>query len=772
MARAAAAGRAVSGRHASALLATAAGLLSFGVAWGREPPHAVEEIDVVGTTPLGGAADAAAVPANVQAATAEQIRTSGAQDLAEFMKRAFAGVFVNEAQSNPLQPDVQYRGFVGSPLLGLAQGLAVYQDGVRLNEPFGDTVSWALVPESAIESVYLVPGSNPLFGLNALGGALSLETKDGFTSPGTKVELSGGSWSRVGLEAETGGSIDGRVSYFVTGSTLSDDGWRDFSPTDATQGFAKVGWRRAATSVAASVTYADTDLTGNGAAPVDLLARDRSAVFTHPDETKNALTLLALSVDHRLGSDVQLTGNVYSRRSDIDTLNGDGSDFAPCTASPGLMCEQDEDGEEEVLLDADGEPVEARAALSGGTLNRTSTRQTGSGAGLQAAWSGALAGRPNQLVAGVVYDRSDVSFGSSLELGALDATRGAVPGGVLVEDGFTRLDAETSSLGLYVSDVWSVSPALRLTLSARANRSRVALRDLLGDELTGTHEFRRLNPAAGLTLAVTDDTTFYASYSESSRTPSPVELTCADPDAPCRLPNAFLADPPLDQVVAKTIEAGVRGRAGGGDWHAGLFDTVNEDDILFVSAGALTNQGYFANVGRTRRRGLELAVRRSPSPRLGWFASYTLLDATFENAVRLPSPHNPDAADGEIAVAAGDRLPLVPRQLFKAGVRIEPTQKVALGADLLASGEQYLRGDESNLAEPLDGYALVNLHVEYRLDDKIGLFANVDNVFDSRYETFGVFGDAAEVLGPEFRNPRFVSPGGPRAAWIGVRLSF
>src|SRR5262249_47656322 len=148
----------------------------------------IETIEVVGVTPLGGNVDTDRIAANVQTATAEELREQNALDLADFMNRAMGSVFVNEAQSNPLQPDVQYRGFVGSPLLGLPQGLAVYQDGVRVNEPFGDTVSWALIPENAISSLYLVPGSNPLFGLNTLGGAIAVRTKDGFSDAKTRAE--------------------------------------------------------------------------------------------------------------------------------------------------------------------------------------------------------------------------------------------------------------------------------------------------------------------------------------------------------------------------------------------------------------------------------------------------------------------------------------------------------------------------------------------------------------------------------------------------------
>ena len=180
----------------------------------------VDEIEVIGQTPLGAGIEIDQIASNVQSATADTIREQRALDIADFMKRNFASVFVNEAQSNPFQPDIQYRGFVGSPLLGLPQGIAVYQDGVRVNEPFGDTVNWALIPESAIATLYLMPGSNPMFGLNALGGAIVIQTKDGFKNSGTSANIHAGSFGRVGIQAETGGSTSERFSYFLTGEYL------------------------------------------------------------------------------------------------------------------------------------------------------------------------------------------------------------------------------------------------------------------------------------------------------------------------------------------------------------------------------------------------------------------------------------------------------------------------------------------------------------------------------------------------------------------------
>jgi outer membrane cobalamin receptor len=199
---------------------------------------------VIGTTPLPGAElDRSKIAAAVQTAAAQDIERSNALDLTSFMNRTLGSVYVNEVQNNPLQPDVSYRGYTASPLLGTPQGLSVYMDGVRLNQPFGDVVSWDLIPREAISTLTLMPGSNPVFGLNTLGGALSLRTKDGFTDPGYSVGLNYGSDSRRQITLEGGGHSDAGLYWYGTANKLKEDGWRDDSPTDATQVLAKAGWR-------------------------------------------------------------------------------------------------------------------------------------------------------------------------------------------------------------------------------------------------------------------------------------------------------------------------------------------------------------------------------------------------------------------------------------------------------------------------------------------------------------------------------------------------
>lgn len=732
----------------------------------------METIEVVGTAPLSLGQDVEGVSSNIQAVTSEEIAAQHTLDFADFIKRNLASVFVNEAQSNPLQPDVQYRGFVGSPLLGLPQGLAVYQDAVRINEPFGDTVNWALIPETAIDTAFLMPGSNPLFGLNSLGGAIAIETKDGFSHPGSSLEVSAGSFARVGVEIETGDSSSDAFAYYATASYLDEDGWRDYSPTQAFQAFGKLSWRRERSSFDLSLTHANTDLIGNGAAPAELLSIDRKAIFTRPDQTENALDQINLVAQRDISENLLLTGNVYARRSDIDSLNGDDSDYEECEDDPGFICLVDARGIAHLAFDESGGLIAASDALIGATVNRTRTEQDSRGFGIQLNWFSMLGEHDNGLIVGFAYDESDVDFGSSTELGTLDATRLAVPGGVVLGDSLVALRTTTSNVGLYASNSFALSEQLSLTLSARYNKTRIELRDGLGTELNGTHEFDRFNPAVGLSYRIAPNLTLFGSYAESNRTPSPVELTCADENAPCRLPNAFLADPPLEQVAASTLELGLRGAVRAFNWHAGWFETANENDILFISAGSLTNEGYFSNVGRTRRAGIELSLDGDIAETIHWFSNYTDLDASFEDSLLVPSINNPFAIDGEIEVSQGDRLPLVPDRMLKFGIDIEISPALTVGADMLHSSGIYLRGDEGNFAARTHSYTVLNARVDYALSERLALFGVVENLLDEDYETFGVFGDATEVLGPAFADRRFLSPAEPRALWLGIQLDF
>jgi outer membrane receptor protein involved in Fe transport len=743
----------------------------------------LETIEVIGVTPTHGIGlPERRIPYNVQTATSDDLNRAQSLDLTDFMKRHLGSVVTNDAQNNPLQPDIQFRGFTASPLLGLPQGLAVYQNSVRVNEVLGDTINWDLIPESAIAGINLIGGANPLFGLNTLGGAISVATKNGFTHPGHRAEIYGGSFERIVTSAESGGN-NGTWGYFATANYFDEDGWRDASPSDALNFFGALSFRDGnRTSADLNFTYADTELIGNGPAPVELLARDREAIFTSPDITENRMYFLDLEGQHWLNEVTLLSGNVFYRDNDTDSFNGDGTEFEECALAAGFLCEEDDPATP--IEDQFGNPIAAFNADGSerNAINNISARdQRNFGGSLQATFLPHLFDRENQLIVGTSYSQGFAEFFSNLEIASLNADRSTAGTGLFVPEEGTFIDTQSRSWSVYVTDTIALTERLDLTVSARYNNTGVKITDKGGDsdlteatpELTGEHDYERINPAVGITYAFTPALSGYASYSESSRAPTPIELACANPDAPCNLPNAFLADPPLDQVVAESWEGGLRGLYRGNiRWHLGAFRTENSDDIIFISTGGVTaNEGFFSNIGETQRLGVELGLDGSWN-KLDWFLNYSYVRATFETDFRATSPNHPLAdADGEIQVRDGDRIPGVPLHTLKMGGDYALTPEFSVGAELLYSSGVYLRGDEANLLDTTGSYAIVNLRGEYRFAPKFTLFARINNVFDKDYETFGLLGEADEIPGFEdFEDNRFLGPGEPISGFVGIRV--
>lgn len=734
-------------------------------------PRFSDAVEVVGATPIQGLGiDRDKVPANVQVITSDALTRTGGVSVSEQMTVGAQSVHANEATTNPFQPDLQFRGFVGSPLLGLPQGIAVYQNGVRLNEPFGDTVNWDLMPTNAVASLNLMPGSNPLFGLNALGGAISVQTKTGFTHAGHAARYQAGSFGRQMIQAETGGN-NGRVSYFAAGTFLDENGWRAESPSQVRQLFGDVEWRGRRSTLNATVTSAANQLVGNGAAPTQLLDEDRTAIFTYPDETTSKMTMLTLRGHHAPKPTVSFDGVAFYRRASIRAFNGDDSNYDACEdpALTGFLCSDEGEGEPvedqlERLI-----PVDDDDELNG-TNNTSRTVTNGWGGSLQATVTAPVARRANHFVTGVTFDGGRSGYQADTEIARLTEARGTVGTGLFDEEAVVRLRTRVSHVGAYLADFFTVAPRVTLMGSARVNHSRITLRDQIGTELNGDHSFTRVNPAVGATVSLSPEVTAYGSLSMSSRAPAPSELSCADPEDPCRLPNAFVADPPLEQVVARTLEGGLRGGRAGVSWNASVFQTANRDDIMFISSGPLRNTGHFENVGDTLRTGLELGAAGSARA-VQWGLAYSFLRARFDTALTLSSPNHPDEEDGEIEVEAGDRLPGVPQHNLKANLS-GTIRRLTLGGSLLRTSSQYLRADEANLLPAIDGFTLANATASYALARQVRLTGRITNIFGSKYSTFGLLGEADEVLGDDYDDPRFLSPGAPRAAWVGLEISF
>ncbi len=825
------------GRAPAWLLASACLLFSAGAA------AVDEEVVVVGATPAPGAGlPAGKIPYNVQSATAEDIERAQSLDLSDFLRHNLGGVTHNDAQNNPLQADIQYRGYTVSPLLGLAQGMAVYQNGVRINEPLGDTVNWDLLPESAIHSINLISGANPLFGLNALGGALAVEMKDGFNSVGHNLEAYGGSFGRFAGTVESGGN-NGEWGYYANLHYFDESGWRDESPSKAVNAYGELSRRGAASHLDLNVQLGDSDLVGNGAVPVELLAVDRGAVFTAPDRTENNLFMISLDGSHNVSDNLGFSFTAFYRKNNTDSFNGDGSelaleeddedevmealdelaedddDFDKDEYCRGGFCvvegdDDDDDNGNSMAMNGDDddedEELELEELYGPGTLagvgdivaiNNTSLREQKSyGANLQMEYLGDIMNLGNQLIMGVAYHRGDSYFHSETEIAGLNKETRSTEGlgsSVFLEEALTDLDTMTETLSFYVMNTMDVTDRIAVTVSGRMNDTNVKLQDRTGEhpELNGKHDYFRFNPAAGVTFQALESVNFYGSYSESSRAPTPIELACNDSvfetaaelaaaagedpediEFECRLPNAFLADPPLDEVVTRSFEAGMRGNAAGTNYHLGFFHSTNHDDILFQTTGRAT--GLFANVDKTRRLGFEGQLNGAVG-NLDWFLAYSYLEATFEDDfTAVFNSNHPTIADGvddELNVESGDRIPGLPKHTLKLGADYLLWEKLILGFDLVYNSDQVLRGDEPNHLDTVDGYAVVNLRAAYRFNKHFEVFARVTNLFDKDYETFGLLGEEPDEVGVEefadFENPRFVGPGAPRAGFAGVRVS-
>lgn len=755
-------------------------LVSAPVLAAEEDQVELGNIEVVGTTPIQGVGlPEDDIPANIQSANDEDIERVQAMDLSEFMNKTLSSVSLNAAQNNPFQPDLKFRGFTASPLVGNSQGLSVYMDGIRINEPFGDAINFELIPESAIANMNLIPGSNPVFGLNTLGGALSIQTKNGFTHAGHSLEAYTGSFGRDSGTIESGGS-DGNFAYYVTGSITKEDGWRDFSPSRVEQFFSKLSYANEDSTLDFGITAVDSDLNGNGASPVELVAQDREAVFTHPDNTQNELRMFTLNGTHWLDDTTMLSANTYYRRSDRSTFNGDGSEL---TLIGNEIGEEDEDAPgtlEEVIVD-DAAALGFDGSEEFIALNNTSeTEQDSYGFGLQTTFLDDLFGRENQLIIGASYDKSDVDYSSQSEIARFTSTRGTDGTGFIIDETVVDGDIETDTFSLYFSNTHSVTDRLAVTLAGRYNRIDIDIsgtsqggeQDLA--EGGGSNIFNRFNPSLGATYAFKDNLTGYANYSESNRAPTPSELTCADEDNPCALPNSFLADPPLDDIVARTIEAGFRGTNGNVNWHAGVFYTQLEDDLFFFPAveddvdDPRLNVGIFDNIDETSRAGLELGADGTID-KLSWFANYAYVRAAFEDKFSYARE-----VDDEVVtfnVEEGDRLPGIPEHNIKIGADYAFTQKLSLGFTASYHSSQYFRGDEANVDKKIGHYKVVNLHGRYKLTDNLQFFAKVDNLFDSEYNTFGLYGEPDEAPGLDLEDPRFVGASSPRAGWIGFKLT-
>lgn len=642
------------------------------------------------------------IPANVQSSNQRQIRESRSMNLGDYMNVQLQGVSVNDYAGNPFQLDVNYRGFTASPQIGTPQGLSVFFDGIRVNEPFGDVVNWDLIPMNAIERFDLFPGSNPLFGLNTLGGAISIRSRTGFGLQGAEGQLLAGSWGRAQLQVAAGGN-DGRLGGFAAATVFDERGWRDNSPSRVNQLFARGDWHGDAESAYGSVLYAENRLIGNGLIPIQLYRQRPEAVFTAPDESRNRMLQLAVGGQFDLSDRINVTAQAYHRDSRRGGLNGD------------IYRGFDDFGERDI--DADGNGRNGATLAGGftgpgvvagtpiGQITRTALEQRSDGAAAQMNWNL----ERHAAMVGVSVDRARTRYDMFQRLGNIDASHrvyldvaGIDPDYYAAEFDVpgNNFDGTSTTASLYLQDTWTPVKALTLTGAARYNRTRVKstlltrstagqvelheLREFRASDYTDGQVFKRtasqesftytsFNPSAGVNWRPDDTLNLFGNLSRGARTPSVVELGCAFDPTPvprvpgspelgtaprslvgpgCNLPTSLSADPYLPQIRATSGEVGLRQKlASNWEWNLSLFRTDLKNDIYFVGVG--DGRSYFDTIGKTRRRGIELGLNGSAGP-LDVSLNYSFTDATFQSTFYTISPFNSTADFDQNSGFVGD----------------------------------------------------------------------------------------------------------------------
>jgi iron complex outermembrane recepter protein len=754
--------------------------------------HDLDEIVVVGITPVPGfKVDKDKVPGNIQTLRSSDLTRNGAANTLNALDQQASAVNFNDTSADPFQPDVLFRGFEASPVLGTPQGMAVYQNGVRVNEAFGDTVNWDLIPDIAIDRIDVLSATS-VFGLNALGGAMTVTMKNGFTYQGFDATVSGGSFNQRQAQAEYGVN-DGPLGVYVAVNTLKEGGWRYFAQDRVRQYYLDLSFHTDSITADLSYSRGNNRLFGQGPAPVQSLAITTENVFTGPQNNINNLDMFTLNTAYNFTPTMALASVLYFRNYRQTVANGDNTDYAACDAdvAPGLLCDGDY-----VLTDTAGQNIPD--ITNGGTtiIGQNDYEDIHSqtwGGSLQFSSTDKILDHGNSFAVGASVDTSTTNFFSGTELGVENPALAILPSPYFVAtpEGVDStatpviLNANNKYYGLFVTDTFDVIDPLSVTVTGRYNIAKVDLADRNGDLLNGNNRFTHFDPSAGATYKIIPALTVYGSYAINNRAPTASELECANPAAPCLLPTNLASDPPLKQVVSKTVEVGARGTfsdasIGKFGYDLSIYRTNSENDIYGISTTIAS--GFFQNVGSTRREGGDFDLTYQ-FQRVSAYLQYSYLKATFRSAFLEPSPANPfQDANGNVQVNVGDELPLIPKTRVKLGADVKVLRDWSVGGTWSYIGPSFYRGDEDNQNPELPGYTVASLRTSYQLTKNVQVFGNIQNLFDKHYSTFGILGDPTGVgapgvpadgsLGDPDVDPRFESPAMPRAYFGGVKISF
>lgn len=668
------------------------------------------------------------IPAQVEALDLQHV--SQGPDASFRSLQQLPGVTFFDDQGARLQPELEIRGFQLSPVVGTPQGVSVFLDGVRINEPDAQEVNFDLLPMGAIDHAELVRGSQALFGRNSLGGAILLDTRRGSATPSADIEVTGGSFGEQVLTLSAGGVTHG-IDGFIMGSASNEDGWRDATSARTRQVFATIGHHGVSATdtsdIALSVLYARDKIFEAGSLPAEWVDANPRLNYTPGDFFGPDLLHLALR-GSRTAWGGTLRGTAYFRRNDIEQFNGN----VPPPNTDGFI--ENHSG---------GLTAEWTRPLLVGTL-------------------------PTALTFGGEYERDNVRF-------RLVNVGGGEPDSVA-----TLATVHEDNAAAYLQAVMEITAKLSITGALREDYVRIPFRDELDATNDGTNTYNRLSPFIGLTLKASDDLRGFLAYKSAFRAPAPLELACASPDAPCALPSALGADPALAPVVTHDYEAGFDLDLPN---HTSLdvdgFWVDVDNDIVFASPNL--TQVYFVNIPHSRRAGVEVSAQTALPGGARVFGSYSYVASTYQSTVQIST-----ADTNPVAVRPGDQFPSSPRHRGRVGIGITRLMGgVAVDAlmDVRAYSSQYLRGDEANRHPPVPGYAVSGLNVHAEVG-RYHVQVDVDNLFNRRYDTFGIIAENNLGSPPgtatvdddddddEGELTNFYSPGLPRRVVISVGVRF
>ena len=681
----------------------------------------LETIEVTSSiAPVAGPIIGSGIPARISTVTGEAIDAWEPRLLADALA-AQPGISLYDDLGSPFKLNLSSRGFSAGPVVGLPPGISVFLDGVRQNEPDAAEVNFDLLPMEHVQRVELLSGSGSLLGPNSLGGAVNLITRRGSGPLDAEVEASGGSFGSYSAEASVGGVTRGRWDYYLAGGYENEDGWREATGAENLNAFVNLGRRNPARGISFQAFGAESRAETAGSLPESIFQNTPRTNFTVGDfEDLNQLQA-SVSGYTPLGSS-RATFTTYVRRTRAERFN---VNQAP---------------------DNNVRSFTANRSLGGNLDWRWTTPRPNGSFSLRLGADGASNRVHIQLIEENPVDPGDATLNTDVRSPSYD-----VAGYALAD---LRIDDVTFSGGF------------------RYDYIHIPFQDVLDPSADTTNSFSRLSPRGGVSLDLGEGASVYGSVGQSFRAAAVLELACADETAACPLPFALGDDPPLDPVVATTFEVGGQVVCGPAIINATLYRTNVRDDISFIQSEAAVFEGYFDNIGTTRREGAELGLQVIPSERVSLYANYAYTRATFRTAAEIFSIRADDGflglpLAGENNVQPGDRLPLVPDHQIKLGGLLSLPIGLRFGADFRYTGEQWLRGDEANETSRLSEYMTANLRAGFSLANW-ELSAVVTNAFNSQSAIFGTFNENRQTGELE----RFLTPMNARSFKVVVRRSF